>query len=80
MRQPADWAGRSNKHDLLGHAGKSLEVAGQSDPRLGISAVDRSGPRLLDSGLSGISTGHHAAAFATTLKYTASGVRRSSAA
>ncbi len=42
--------------------------------------ANRSGPRLLDSGLSEISTAFHAAAFATTLKYTASGVRRSSAA
>jgi hypothetical protein len=40
----------------------------------------RSGPRFLDSGLSEIFTVFHAAALATTLKYTASGVRRSSAA
>ena len=41
---------------------------------------DRSGPRIVDSVLSEISTGFQAAVFtATCSKYTASGVRRSSA-
>ena len=40
----------------------------------------RSGPRIVDSVLSEISTGFQAAVFtATCSKYTASGVRRSSA-
>jgi len=45
-----------------------------------IIAEVRSGPRFLDSGLSESSTAGHAAAFAATSKYTAFGVRRSSAA
>ena len=46
-----------------------------------LGAVDvRSGPRIVDSVLSEISTGFQAAVFtATCSKYTASGVRRSSA-
>ena len=43
-------------------------------------AHERSGPRIVDSVLSEISTGFQAAVFtATCSKYTASGVRRSSA-
>ena len=42
--------------------------------------ANRSGPRIVDSVLSEISTGFQAAVFtATCSKYTASGVRRSSA-
>ena len=44
------------------------------------NAEGRSGPRIVDSVLSEISTGFQAAVFtATCSKYTASGVRRSSA-
>ena len=45
-----------------------------------VSAYARSGPRIVDSVLSEISTGFQAAVFTVTCsKYTASGVRRSSA-
>ena len=45
-----------------------------------LTSVTRSGPRIVDSVLSEISTGFQAAVFtATCSKYTASGVRRSSA-
>ncbi len=68
----------------------ALRVTGLTAPGVFDGAIDgasflayieqRSGPRIVDSVLSEISTGFQAAVFtATCSKYTASGVRRSSA-
>ena len=55
-------------------------VAAQQSSRPDQVVNPRSGPRIVDSVLSEISTGFQAAVFtATCSKYTASGVRRSSA-
>ncbi len=57
-----------------------IEICVSDPERIRIPAPnDRSGPRFLDSGLSEISTAGQAAAFTSASKYTASGVRRSSA-